>query len=53
MEPVSPATDAFKLIQSRDYETGVKIILLNEILETKISFVAEMDSNYSRIVAEK
>ena len=52
VEPVSHVTDAFKLLDRGDSGTGIKILLPDEILETKISIVPELDSNNSRIAAK-
>ena len=52
MEPVSHVTDAFNLLDRGDSWTGAKILLPDEILEAKISFVPELDSNNSRIAAK-
>ena len=52
VEPVSHLTDAFNLLDRGDSWTGEKILLLDEILEAKIIFVPELDSNNSRIAAK-
>ena len=52
MEPVIHLTDAFNLLDRGDSWTGAKILLLDEILEAKIIFVPELDSNNSRIAAK-
>ncbi|MDE0792821.1 MAG: hypothetical protein OSB08_04155, partial [SAR324 cluster bacterium] len=52
VEPVSHVTDAFNLLDRGDSGTGAKILLPDEILEAKISFVPELDSNNSRIAAK-
>ena len=52
VEPVSHVTDAFNLMDRGDSGTGAKILLPDEILEAKISFVPELDSNNSRIAAK-
>ena len=52
VEPVSHVTDAFNLLDRGDSWTGAKILLPDEILEAKISFVPELDSNNSRIAAK-
>ena len=52
VEPVIHLTDAFNLLDRGDSWTGAKILLLDEILEAKIIFVPELDSNNSRIAAK-
>jgi aldose 1-epimerase len=43
VEPVSHVTDAFNLLDRGDSGTGAKILLPDEILEAKISFVPELN----------
>ena len=45
VEPVSHVTNAFNLLEKETSNQGAKILLPDEVLEGKISFVPELNSN--------